>query len=238
MTRFASRTLLLLALLAFALPSMAQDALDKRVTLDLKDMAPRDAFGVISTAIGYTVDVAPQVSTPVDILVRNISARTALNTICESIGCTWQASGTLIRVRQIALVGVRPQGATDRAQTPRTSGRAGGTIAITRPSVTATELARHFAQVLPADMKFENASLAEVAERLSKATGLHVTFSGNVRPDQTFTADLGNRTFPSALTIIGEQFDSSLICRVEMPSESSGRTTPSIAIELRSVRKK
>ena len=100
MARMAPCVMLLSAFLAFAARPAAQSssamvarsrasaptaetALNKRVSLDLKAMAPRDAFKVIASAIGYTAEVAPDVSTAVDIVVGNISARTALNTICE-----------------------------------------------------------------------------------------------------------------------------------------------------------
>jgi hypothetical protein len=201
MTRVVRNVALLSAFLAFAVPSAAQDALNKRVTLDLKAMAPSDALKVIATAIGYTVDVAPDVATPVDIVVGNITAKTALNTICESIGCAWQASGTVIRVTR-ALPGTL---ASDRSQfaVMRRSPGARGAQAKTG-STTIVELRRRLDQVLPADMKFENAPMAQVAERLSKATGFEITFSGDASPGRTFSGDLSNRPFSEAMKAISQ----------------------------------
>src|SRR5512136_2316867 len=88
--------------MVLAAPASAQDALAKRVSLDLKAMAPADAFKVIADAVGCAVDVGPDVSTPVDILVRNVTAKTALNTICESIGCSWTLAGSTITVKGAA----------------------------------------------------------------------------------------------------------------------------------------
>ncbi len=159
-------------------------------------MAPRDAFKVIANAIGYTAEVAPDVSTPVDIVVGNISARTALNTICESIGCTWQASGTVIHVEKAAhatMVITRPSPATR------------GNEAEARSAAVA-ELRRLMDRALPADMKFEHVPLAEVAARLSKATGFEIALAG-VRSDQTFSGDLGDRPLSAALKVIGEQLE-------------------------------
>jgi hypothetical protein len=205
--------MLLSALLAFAAPPAAwsplpaparshasapsaESALNRRVSLDLKAMAPRDAFKVIGNAIGYTAEVAPDVSTPVDIVVGNISARTALNTICESIGCTWQASATVIHVEK--------------------AGHETGAVARGRPAAPASEiqarsagvaeLRRLMNQVLPADMKFDHAPLAEVAARLNKATGFEIALVGT-RPGETFTGDLGGRRFSAALKSIGEQIE-------------------------------
>jgi type II secretory pathway component GspD/PulD (secretin) len=226
--------MLLSALLAFAAPSAAQSspptparprasapsvdsALNKRVSLDLKAMAPRDAFKVIATAIGYTAEVAPDVSTPVDIVVGNISAKTALNTICESIGCTWQASGTVIHVEKAGhgtVVVTRRDPATRANE-------------VQARSAGVAELRRLMDQVLPADMKFDHAPLAEVAERLSKATGFEITLTG-ARSDETFSGDLGGRPFSAALKTICEQLDG----KVAIITGRKGTGAPSIRIQV------
>ncbi len=229
MTRAVAIVILLLALLAFAARPAAQSssssarsrivapsaetALNKRVSLDLKAMAPRDAFKVIANAIGYTVDVAPDVSTPVDIVVGNISARTALNTICESIGCTWHASGTLIHVEK----GVREM------------------IAVAREARKADVVAlrRSLDQTLPADMKFEQAPLSEVAARLSKATGFEIGLEG--RPGQTFSGDLGGRPFSAALKAISEQLEGTVAMVTITGRKGTG--APSIKFQIGAPRK-
>lgn len=201
MTRVIRGAALLSALLAFAAPSAAQDALNKRVSLDLKAMAPQDAFKVIASAIGYTVEVAPDVATPVDIVVGNITAKTALNTICESIGCTWRANGSVIRVRNATseMIAVK-------RRTPVARGDEAA-----RRSAAVTELRRRMDQVLPADMKFENAPMAQVVERLSKATGFEIAFSEDTTPGQTFSGDLGNRPFSAALKAISQHLHGNVI---------------------------
>ncbi|OFW09560.1 MAG: hypothetical protein A3H96_19005 [Acidobacteria bacterium RIFCSPLOWO2_02_FULL_67_36] len=196
--------------------------MNKRVSLDLKAMAPRDAFKVIANAIGYTAEVAPDVSTPVDIVVGNISARTALNTICESIGCTWQASGTVIHVEKAGHGStlVTRRGPATRAK--EVEARSAGVA----------ELRRLMDQVLPADMKFEHVPLAEVAERLSKATGFEITLTG-ARSDETFSGDLGGRPFSAALKTISEQLDG----KVAIITGRKGTGATSIKIQMKAVRK-
>ena len=241
MTRVVPGVTLLSALLAFAAPSAAQSpppttsaparaaapsdqsALNKRVSLDLKAMAPRDAFKVIANAIGDTAEVAPDVSTPVDIVVGNISARTALNTICESIGCTWQASGTVIRVAKAegSMVGM-PRRRASRAD--EVEARSAGVA----------ELRRLMDQVLPADVKFEHVPLAEVAVRLSKATGFEVTLVGT-RPGETFSGDLGGRPFSAALKAIGEQLEGTAATITISGRKDTG--APSIKIQVAAIRK-
>jgi len=217
MIRVIRSAALLSALLAFAVPSAAQDALNKRVSLDLKAMAPRDAFKVIATAIGYTVDVAPEVSTPVDIVVGNITAKTALNTICESIGCAWQVTGTVIGVKRGGPA-LRVPSAGSGNSTP-----AAGTRQTRRTAVHVEDLRRRLDQVLPADMKFENTPIAQVAERLSKATGFEITLSADTKPAQTFSADLSNRPFSAAMTAISQQLKGSMICIIRMSRDDTGK---------------
>jgi hypothetical protein len=242
MTRVVPGVMLLSALLAFAARPAAQSspptqarsgasapsaesALSKRVSLDLKAMAPRDAFKVIANAIGYTAEVAPDVSTPVDIVVGNISARTALNTICESIGCTWRASGTVIHVEKAGqgmIVGMRLVPAT-RAN--KVEARSAGIV----------KLRRLMDQVLPADMKFEHAPLAEVAARLGKATGFEVTLAG-AHPGETFSGDLGGRPFSAALKAIGEQLEGTVATITIAGRKGTG--APSIKILMKPVVRK
>jgi hypothetical protein len=155
-----------------AVPAAAQDRLDHRVSLDLKAMAPRDAFNVIAAAILYTVEVAPDVTTPVDIVVDNVRARTALDTICDSIGCAWEAKGEVIHVRRQPPTG--PVVHRGRLES-------GSQASDPRGPATAAEWKRRLEQPLPPDMKFERAPLSEVAERLGKATGFEVSFLDDTR---------------------------------------------------------
>ena len=88
-----------LLVVTLSAPALAQDATAKKVTLDLNGVAPAAAFKAVADAIGVTVTVDAAVTDPVDITVRNVSARTALNAMCESIGCRWTLSGGSLAVR-------------------------------------------------------------------------------------------------------------------------------------------
>jgi hypothetical protein len=232
MTRTISCLTLLLALLAFAAPAGAQpslqtparsraaepgaqDPFDKRIWLDFKGAAPRDVFKTLADAIGCTAEVAPDVSSPVDILIRNVSVRTALNTTCESIGCTWRVSGTVIRVEK---------GRSETTAITRPVPGTRGDKAAARVADVA-EMRRLMDQVLPVVMRFERAPLADVAARLSKATGLEITLRGP-RPDQTLTADFGGKPFSAALKALSEQLDG----KVGMIAGRKGTGTPSMRI--------
>ena len=179
--------LALAASLAFsASPAVAQDALSKRVSLDLKAMAPADAFKVIADSVGMKVTVDAKVTTPVDILVRDVSAKTALNTICESIGCQWTAASGAIEVTPIS-------NAVPTAASRRTS------ATVEQKKVLMERIQASLKQPLPAGMKFENAPLADVSARLSDALGLKVDLTSSDPTLRTLTADFSSQTLLDAL---------------------------------------
>ena len=163
MTRTAR--LLVAVALTCAAPqaAMAQDtARQARVARISKAMAPAEVFKVLADAVGRKVTVDPAVTTPVDILVRNVSARTALNTICESIGCRWTADADGIVITP-GRPGTKPG---SRTQAAAARGRLNG-----------DSLRVLFEQPLPPGMKFENAPLETVSARLSEALKTQIAIS-------------------------------------------------------------
>ena len=221
MTQFVRMLALTVCIAALAAPAAAQDALSRRVSLDLKAMAPGDAFKVLADSVGLKVAVHADVTVPVDILVKNVTAKTALTTICESIGCRWTvAAGTIT---------VRPAGEILLTMKAK---RGEETARKERARATVDRIKAALKQTLPADMKFEHVPLAEVAERLSKATGFEITLTG-ARSDETFSGDLGGRPFSAALKTISEQLDG----KVAIITGRKGTGATSIKIQMKAVRK-
>ncbi len=225
MTSLIRTVALLSALLACAVLAGAQepqDAMSKRVSLDLKAMAPAEAFKVIATAVGYTVDVSQDLTTPVDVVIPNVTARTALTTICESIGCTWQANGTVIVVRKRAPGGTLGRGA--HAAGTAAGGHRGEKVT----TDVHNELTRRLNTILPPDMKFENAPISLVAERLSKAIGLEISFVSE-KTGQTLTADMGNKTLSAALKTLTEQYQGAILMALR---DGEGKNADRIMLQL------
>jgi hypothetical protein len=183
-----------LLVVTLSAPALAQDATAKKVTLDLNGVAPAAAFKAVADAIGVTVTVDAAVTDPVDITVRNVSARTALNAMCESVGCRWTLSGGSLAVR----AGTDVAAGTRYAVSSGTS-RDRANVARTQVVLSALK------QTLPADMKFENAPLSEVSKRLSEALNLNVQLASKDASVQTLTMDFGNVTLQVALKALGEQ---------------------------------
>ena len=194
-------------LAVLAAPATAQDPLSKRVSLDLKAMAPADAFAALASSAGLKVVVDQAVTAPVDIVVRNVSARTALTTMCESIGCEWTvAAGTL---------SIKPA----RAPQPGTA-----TYAVRRQSSPEVDrIMGLFKKPLSADMKFENAPLSKVSEGLSQALGIRVVLSSDDPALQNLTIDFSQTTLEAGLKKIAELASGQYGLTARLGAESSGK---------------
>ena len=223
MNRFLIASLTSLLIAAPAASAWAQDVLAKKVTVDVNAATPVSVFTAVATASGahFTVTVDPAVTDPVDITVRNVSVKTALNAICESIGCQWTLTGnTLV---------VKPQAAVKVGVLMRAEGAASADK--TKASARAQVVLAAFKQKLPSDMKFENAPLDEVNKRLSEALNMNVQLTCKDATVQTLTMDFSDRTLQEALTSLGEQeARPNAAWRMTIGSLPGDTQTPSIAI--------
>jgi hypothetical protein len=229
MTR-AAFGLALAACLALAVSqtsAFAQDTLSKRVTLDLKAMAPADAFKVIGDSVGMKVTVDAKVTAPIDILVRDVTARTALTTICESIGCRWTVANGAIVVAPAD--GSAPEAVFPSTKLWATTRQIGGTVERKRQLLEQIQAA--LKQPLPAGTTFEHAPLGLVCAKLSEALGLTITMTGG-DPATTLTGDFSNKTLMSVLQSLGGAGSGATPLRIGITVKAApGDTTaPSILI--------
>jgi hypothetical protein len=72
--------------------------LERRVFLDANASAPAQVLVMLARAIPCTLKLDPRVQRPVTLRVQNVTARTALSALCESIGCRWQLADATLRV--------------------------------------------------------------------------------------------------------------------------------------------
>lgn len=194
MNRTSSAVVLSLLVVTLSAPALAQDATARKVTLDLNGVEPLAAFRAVAAAIDVGVTVSPSVTAPVNIAVRNVTARTALNAMCESIGCQWNLTDGILVVKPSAAPVVH----MDR--TVRVEGR------VTTPEA-GQAILEAFKRTLPGDMKFDNAPLEEVSRRLTESVGLPVKIVCRDPEVKTLTMDLSGLTLASALEAIGEEED-------------------------------
>jgi type II secretory pathway component GspD/PulD (secretin) len=194
---------------------VAEDPLARRVSLDLKAMAPADAFGALASSAGLKVVVDPAVTASVDIVVRNVTARTALTTMCESIGCEWSVAAGILSIKPA------------RASEPGAV-----TYAVRRQSSPeVNRMLELFRKALPASLKFENAPLSKVSEGLSQALGIRVVLSSDDPALQNVTIDFSQTTLEAGLKKLSELASGQYRLTARLGAETSGKE-PSVLISI------
>jgi len=76
-----------------AAPADAQAAearLGERIDLDLEAAPAEQVLSVFAQVLGATPEIEPDVQGEISITLFNVTARTALNATCESLGCRWR----------------------------------------------------------------------------------------------------------------------------------------------------
>jgi hypothetical protein len=223
MIRPLCAVLLPLFLVAPAAAASAQEVLARKVTLDVNAASPASVFKAVASASGasFTVTVDPAVTEPVDISVRNVSVKTALNAICESIGCQWTLSGNLLVVKPLTSFAVGVVQHDVRI----------ASVHEDKASARAQVVLSALKQKLPAGMKFENAPLGEINKRLSEVLNLNVQLGCKDPAVQTLTMDFSNLTLQAALQAIGQQeVRPEAAWRVTIGPLPGDTRTPSVAI--------
>jgi len=70
--------------------AQAKDLARERVTLTFNKVPAADVFRPLAKSLGYELHLDPDLRELLTIHVENVTARTALTAICESIGCRWE----------------------------------------------------------------------------------------------------------------------------------------------------
>jgi TonB family protein len=97
--------LVLVALLSFAGEAVAQKNLAReRVSLLFKEMPVEQVLPALARSLGYEISLDPALRALVTLQVENVTAQTALNAICESIGCRWRVHGNRLIVEALGLM--------------------------------------------------------------------------------------------------------------------------------------
>lgn len=89
------RNLGILLSLCLLLPAAAQadGTLDQRIALRVTDADPQEVLATFGQMMGVPVDIDPEIQRPLSIQVEDVSIRTALNAVCESVSCNWHLEG-------------------------------------------------------------------------------------------------------------------------------------------------
>lgn len=108
-------------LVAAVAPARGQEEqpLGRRITINVNAVPPRQVLEMIARTMGGRFELDPQVTAPVTIRVVRITIRTALDAVCESVGCRWEYRDDTLRVAAERA----PSSTGDKAAAPRRSGR-------------------------------------------------------------------------------------------------------------------
>ncbi len=90
-----------LTILSLAAPAAQKDLARERVTLQFKDTPVTQVFPALAKSLGYELTLDPKLRALVTLQVVNVTAQTALDAICQSIGCSWQRSGNRLVVNAL-----------------------------------------------------------------------------------------------------------------------------------------
>ena len=169
MTRRCLALLALAALLAAVSPAQAQKpTLDSRIDVRVEATPAAEVFRQIISGLGYDLQLDASLAAPVTLWVTHVSARTALNVVCESVGCTWRVVGSRLVVSQGDSPAAASSGLFARV------GRAEKTEA-GKPKTMALDLGARFKRPLPVDMQFQDVPVSTILRAMSEVSGLEIT---------------------------------------------------------------
>jgi type II secretory pathway component GspD/PulD (secretin) len=166
-----------LAFLFASASARAQTDLGKRVSIDVNTVAPQEVFDSLARSLNCEAAVDPQVQQPVTLRVVNVSARTALSAICESIGCRYRLDGKKLVIEPLL---------------PKTKDK------VLASRIQASQLLQNLKRPMPQGMRFDNAPLSSVLAAISDASGFEITVEP-IEADKKVTVDLSGQTFQEAL---------------------------------------
>lgn len=175
-------------------PPQVEPDLQRRVFLDVNVTPPAQVFAQLARAISCALTLDPRVARPVTLRLSNVTARTALSAICESIGCRWQLTGRTLIVDATAAPPPIPQG----------------------------ELLRRKLQTPVGKMNFEGVPFKDAVDAISRQSGIEITVD-NVDPLTPVTVDAsGDAPFVALEKVMrsaGWSFKASAGWRGEMRSQ-------------------
>lgn len=153
---------------AQAYPPGTLPNLDRRVFVDVSQVTPSKVLDQLADAIACRLDVDRKLpQSAISLRLSNVRARTALDAVCDVVGCRWNLKGSTLVVTATAPPPAAPQGQQwlDKVRVPLTG----------------------------AQWKLDHIPLRDVLARLSEQIGADVVFEG---PDQSapITDDLRGRT--------------------------------------------
>ncbi len=184
--------------IALASSAAAQPNLDLKTTIDVNAAVPRDVFSSISIRLGSELVIAPEITQPVTMRLENVTIRTALTALSESLECRWIVEGNVLHVETASSA---PHGPS------RVPGGMGGGLGggigggVTGGRNWNAEVQKRYERLTPAGFRFDNMPLSTIMNELGKVAGMEISVA-NPDPARYMTIDLSNRSVGEALRLI------------------------------------
>ena len=155
---------------AAALPVFAQKpTLDSRITVRFEATPAAEVFRGILSGLGCELQLDASIDDPVTLWVTNVTARTALNVVCENVGCSWHVSGNRLVVGRSAGAAAGP-GSTIARVGVETTGKPQKDLKTVK-----LDLLERLARPMPVDMQFQDVPVSTILRAMSEAAGLEIT---------------------------------------------------------------
>jgi type II secretory pathway component GspD/PulD (secretin) len=88
----------------FLLPAAtwADSGLNDRISLKVTEADPQDVLQTFGKLLKLPAEIDPAIDKPLSLQVEQVTLRTALNAVCESVGCQWRIEGgKLLKVTRL-----------------------------------------------------------------------------------------------------------------------------------------
>ncbi len=199
--------------LILASEAAAQPKLDLKTSIEVDGAVPWDVYESISRTLGCELVMAPEIRQPVTMHLQNVTVRTALTALSESLGCRWHIEGNVLHVEPVSVAtGVRggvPGGAKGGVAGGVAGGVPGGVVGgVPGGGAGSSDFKQRLERKTPASFRFDGAPLETVMNALGKIADLDMGVDKS-DAESLITVDLSDRTILAALKTIRRQFDSS-----------------------------
>ena len=177
---YAAAVCLVLAIAA-ALAASAQTNLEKRITIDVTDVAPQKVFELLARELDCKITVDRAVKKPLTLRLVDRPASYIIVTICQSIKCEWNFDGKDLLIKPLS-------------------------ADWSRPAAAMLEHSRRFQRRLPTGMHFDGTPLKDVLDAIGKAAGVELR-PWKDEGSRKVSIDVGGKTVDEALEAIVRQID-------------------------------
>ena len=169
--------LTLVASLVFSATVWCQTVLDKRISVEFNTAPVAGALRIIAQSQGLEPVIDPSLSQNFSFRLNDVTVRTALDALCDSVSCRWRIEDNKLIVDAV----------------PRDPSR----VAREEGNVAALEPLR---RLVPQGTRFDNVPVSSALDSLARLTGDDVQFSvRELDANQSVTVDVGGRTVQQAI---------------------------------------